>query len=85
VGDGVLLSGAGCWADVVQLSEIIASDNKVFKWQNQQNLGVEGVANLLSLELYSRRNFPYYSFCILAGIDSAGNLYSCCCIEMVID
>mmetsp|Transcript_17306 Transcript_17306/g.36287 ORF Transcript_17306/g.36287 Transcript_17306/m.36287 type:complete len:464 (+) Transcript_17306:50-1441(+) len=32
-------------------------------------MGVQSVANLLQQILYGRRGFPYYSFCVVAGID----------------
>jgi 20S proteasome subunit beta 6 len=33
------------------------------------SLGVQSIANLLQQVLYGRRGFPFYSFCVVAGID----------------
>lgn len=35
------------------------------------NFGIRSVANLLQQVLYGRRSFPYYSFCVVAGLDDA--------------
>ena len=35
-------------------------------------LETKNVAQLLSKTLYSRRNFPYYSFCVVGGLDQDG-------------
>ena len=35
-------------------------------------MGVESIARMLSLMLYGRRFFPYYTFNIVAGVDDEG-------------
>jgi len=53
-------------------SEIDAHQN----WNYGMNtLTPTGIANLLGQKLYSRRSFPFYSFCVLAGIEKEGHAH----------
>ncbi len=69
------VASAGCAGDCEALkrkirSEIISHQN----WNYGENtLTSTGVANLLGQTLYSRRGFPFYSFCICAGLQKNGN------------
>lgn len=65
----VLVGSAGCSADCAQLKRIIRADlRRAFHFAECQ-LRVDQIVVLLSQVLYSRRGFPYYSFCIVAGLE----------------
>jgi hypothetical protein len=38
-------------------------------------MSVSAAAQLMSVTLYSRRFFPYYAFCMVAGLDEKGICY----------
>lgn len=40
-------------------------------------MGVQSVTNLLQQILYGRRGFPFYSFCVVAGIDQEESYDEC--------
>ncbi len=43
-----------------------------YQWKHRQPLTVHAMSHLLSTQLYMRRQFPYYSFCVLGGLDTSG-------------
>jgi 20S proteasome alpha/beta subunit len=46
-----------------------SSGGSSFGGEEGGGIGVKSVANLLQQILYGRRSFPYYSFCVVAGLD----------------
>lgn len=66
----ILIGAAGCAADCEALKREIRADIKKSKQLGQIPLspGPGQVASMLSHTLYSRRGFPFYSFCCVAGI-----------------
>lgn len=72
----MLIASAGCASDCESLKRQIRSEMHAHvDWNHGSTttlLTPSGVANLLSQTLYSRRSFPFYSFCILAGMDVQG-------------
>jgi 20S proteasome subunit beta 6 len=67
-GEGLLFCGAGCWSDTLALSKELRLAALSYAWEHGCSLSIDPLSNLLSSELYSRRFFPYYSFCLVAGI-----------------
>ena len=43
-----------------------------YEHNHQSTMSTEAAAQLLSVTLYYRRFFPYYAFCMLAGLDENG-------------
>ena len=69
----VWIGSAGCQADCEMLKRTVRADLRsavYFVQQPQQaHHVVSQVATLLGQILYSRRGFPFYSFCVVAGMD----------------
>eukprot|EP00956_Cyclotella_meneghiniana_P013276 scaffold19059_cov39-Cyclotella_meneghiniana.AAC.3 len=71
----ILIGSAGCASDCESLKrrfrlELDALECNFSSFSSSSNLGVQSVANLLQQVLYGRRSFPYYAFCVVAGIDN---------------
>lgn len=66
-----MIGAAGCAADCEALKRAIRADIKKSTLLGQIYLspGADQVAACLSQTLYSRRGFPFYSFCCVAGIE----------------
>mmetsp|Transcript_8057 Transcript_8057/g.12632 ORF Transcript_8057/g.12632 Transcript_8057/m.12632 type:complete len:465 (-) Transcript_8057:17-1411(-) len=76
----IIIGSAGCASDCESLKRRVRleldalhmnssyNSNNHNSNNNQQQLGVASVANLLQQILYSRRGFPFYSFCVVAGL-----------------
>ena len=70
----ILIGSAGCASDCeslkrrmrLELDALQSSENHHGRGRGLMN--VSSVANLLQQILYSRRGFPFYSFCVVAGL-----------------
>ena len=67
----VLIGSAGCASDCESLKRRVRLELDALQsnFPSASTLGVQSVANLLQQILYGRRGFPFYSFCVVAGID----------------
>mmetsp|Transcript_4960 Transcript_4960/g.7521 ORF Transcript_4960/g.7521 Transcript_4960/m.7521 type:complete len:347 (-) Transcript_4960:408-1448(-) len=63
----IWVASAGCSADCDALKRQVRSDIRAAKFWGT-TLDVNHVATLLGQTLYLRRGFPFYSFCVVAGI-----------------
>jgi 20S proteasome alpha/beta subunit len=63
-----IIGSAGCASDCESLKRRMRLELDAFDNNNNHNLCVSSVANLLQQILYSRRGFPFYSFCVVAGL-----------------
>jgi 20S proteasome subunit beta 6 len=70
----VYIASAGCNADCEALKRTVRSDLRRANYFGECANPVKPsqVATLLGQILYSRRGFPFYSFCVLAGLDENG-------------
>jgi len=73
----VLIASAGCQADCEMLKRVFRSDvRRSQQWgevkapgvNQQQQVLPSAIAVLLSQTLYQRRTFPWYAFCLVAGL-----------------
>jgi len=70
------VASAGCASDCEALKRQVRSEVDAHVHWNYggRTLGPTGVANLLGQTLYARRGFPFYSFCVVAGVDDGGGV-----------
>ena len=72
VTNGVYLAASGCLSDTIALSKVMQTEMKMYEWQNERKPTTSVLAHCLANILYSRRNFPYFSVCAVAGLDDTG-------------
>jgi 20S proteasome subunit beta 6 len=69
----IMIGSAGCSTDCEQLKRTMRADLRAARHfgnvLHSSSLLPDQVATLLSQVLYMRRGFPYYSFCVVAGLD----------------
>jgi 20S proteasome subunit beta 6 len=63
------IASAGCSADCQELQRVIRADLRAATYMGNTQASTSQVATLLSQMLYLRRGFPYYSFCVVSGMD----------------
>eukprot|EP01031_Cornospumella_fuschlensis_P028531 gene28531-34441_t len=70
--DTTSLVCAGCLSDIIQLKKTLQA--RLTQYQHSQGTIMPGsaIAQLLSVTLYGRRFFPFYAFCMVAGVDDEG-------------
>ncbi|RUS22977.1 nucleophile aminohydrolase [Endogone sp. FLAS-F59071] len=72
VSDSCILSTNGFYADGQTLVKRIGQRLEWYKHAHDKEMSCPALAQLLSITLYQKRYFPYYSFCMLGGLDLEG-------------
>ena len=70
--EGVLVANAGFAGDGVTLQKVLKSRAVAYQHAHRRPLPVHAAAQLLGNTLYYKRFFPYYAFCLCAGLDEEG-------------
>jgi 20S proteasome subunit beta 6 len=67
----ILVGSAGMQGDCEQLKRDVRAELRAARYfgDSSSSMSPDQAAVLLSNTLYSRRNFPYYAFCVLAGME----------------
>lgn len=69
---GTVLNAVGCMTDVVTLNRMLNARLTQYEHSHGKKMSTSALAQLLSVTLYYRRFFPYYAFCMIAGLDDEG-------------
>ena len=70
--DKTILATSGMYADFCELKQHLKAKLEMYDYKIDRQPTTESIAHLLSKTLYHRRFFPYYTFNLVAGIDSKG-------------
>ncbi|OAD75212.1 hypothetical protein PHYBLDRAFT_110897 [Phycomyces blakesleeanus NRRL 1555(-)] len=62
----------GFHADGLTLKKVLDQRLKWYKFSHDKDMSCTALAQMLSITLYQKRFFPYYSFCVLGGVDDEG-------------
>ncbi|KAG0748012.1 hypothetical protein G6F57_008059 [Rhizopus arrhizus] len=62
----------GFHADGLTLKKVLDQRLKWYKFSHDKDMSCTALAQMLSITLYQKRFFPYYSFCVLGGVDEEG-------------
>ena len=65
---GTVLAAAGCHSDIVTMQRFLSARLTQYEHAHGKEMSTSAAAQLLCTTLYSRRFFPYYAFCMLAGM-----------------
>jgi 20S proteasome subunit beta 6 len=68
-----LFAASGCNADSLELMTSLQHNARMYLWQSNKKPTATALSHLLASTLYSRRTFPFFSFCSLAGLDENGH------------
>jgi 20S proteasome alpha/beta subunit len=64
------LSAAGCYADAIELKELLQSQCRKYTWDHEKIMSLTALSYTLSNVLFERRiQLPYLSHCLISGID----------------
>merc|ERR1711907_225123 len=70
--DKCVIATSGMGADKEALHKMLKARMVMYQHQNGKPMSTTAIAQMLSNTLYQRRFFPYYTFNLLAGLDSEG-------------
>eukprot|EP00850_Spirogloea_muscicola_P001862 SM000007S20822 [mRNA] locus=s7:468465:470564:+ [translate_table: standard] len=70
--DKAILATGGFMADRRTLQKNLNVRHQLYQHQHKKQMSCPAMAQLLSNTLYYKRFFPYYTFNLLAGLDSEG-------------
>ena len=68
----VVIAAAGFEADASTLKKVIQRRNVNYQHNHKKSMSVAAAAQLVGNTLYYKRFFPYYSFTLVAGLDTEG-------------
>lgn len=69
----VVIAAAGFEADASTLKKVIQRRNVTYQHNHKKPMSVAATAQLVGNTLYYKRFFPYYSFTLVAGLDTEGD------------
>ena len=66
----VYLTGSGMRVDAQELVDKVKAEIRKYKYANNKDMSLTSIAQLVQCVLYSKRQFPYYWFTMLCGIEN---------------
>ena len=72
ISEKTFLASSGMYADIMALVKNLKIRIDIYKSKNNSEPSIESLAQLLSITLYGKRFFPYYTFNVLAGVNDKG-------------
>lgn len=72
------LASTGCWSDIQTMTNLIHIRKQAYLHEHCREMSTSALAQLVSIMMYNRRFFPYYTSTIVAGLDNKdhGVVYS---------
>lgn len=72
------LASTGCWSDIDTMTKLIGIRRQAYVHEHGRDMSTAALAQLVSIMMYNRRFFPYYTSTIVAGLDNKdhGVVYS---------
>ncbi|CAI2181853.1 4465_t:CDS:2 [Funneliformis geosporum] len=70
--DNAVITASGFSADSLALFKKLSQNLEWYKHAHDKVMSTPAIAQMLSNTLYYKRFFPYYSFCLVGGIDEQG-------------
>eukprot|EP01039_Chlorochromonas_danica_P006182 gene6182-6817_t len=70
--DKACLTAAGCISDIITLRRTLEARLTEYGHREGVTMSTSAIAQLLGNTLYYRRFFPFYAFCMIAGVDDEG-------------
>lgn len=67
-----VLGCTGCWCDVLTFTKVLEARLKMYRYEHNRIMSTPAAAQMLAIQLYSKRFFPYYISNILVGLDADG-------------
>lgn len=67
-----VLGSSGCWCDILSLSRIIEARMQMYLHEHNKTMSTTSLAKMISIMMYGKRFFPYYTSTIIAGLDNEG-------------
>mmetsp|Transcript_5385 Transcript_5385/g.6279 ORF Transcript_5385/g.6279 Transcript_5385/m.6279 type:complete len:258 (-) Transcript_5385:1645-2418(-) len=72
ISETTYIAAGGCHADVTAFYNNLKYRSTMYKFDNNEEMGSEAAAQLVSNTLYYKRFFPFYALPIVAGLDRDG-------------
>jgi 20S proteasome subunit beta 6 len=69
---GCFIATSGQLADQIALHKLLKAKISIYQAEHKQEPSTEAIAQLVSVTLYSKRFFPFYTFNLVAGLDEQG-------------
>mmetsp|Transcript_9434 Transcript_9434/g.20914 ORF Transcript_9434/g.20914 Transcript_9434/m.20914 type:complete len:220 (-) Transcript_9434:112-771(-) len=70
--DKCVIASCGMKSDAITLHRFLKARIVMYEHKHRRQPNVTAIAQMLSTMLYYKRFFPYYTFNVLAGVDSEG-------------